>query len=164
MTKQIAVERLTIVSSKPFEEILRVIDAAIGHPDVRELQKAIAAAKTYPEMEPLVHKAVGATNLMEFMRFDLGKVIGKGRPGDTPKSVRLLVGNPLIMRQMAELVPDAGSYAPVTILIDERADGVHLSYDSHAMVSFLAPYKNMEALKIVKDLDLKVETLLATAS
>jgi hypothetical protein len=32
------------------------------------------------------------------------------------------------------------------------------------MVSFLAPYKNAEALKIAKDLDLKVETLLATAA
>jgi hypothetical protein len=162
MTKQIAVERLSVVSSKPFTDILNVIDAAIGHPDVRELQKAMAAAKTFPEMESLVHKAVGATNLMEFMRFDLGKVIGKGRPGDTPKSVRLLVGNPLIMRQMAELVPDAGSYAPVTILIDERADGVHLSYDR--MASLLAPYQNLEALKVAKDLDLKVETLLAKAA
>jgi len=29
-------------------------------------------------------------------------------------------------------VPDTASYAPVTILIDQRADGVHLSYDSMA--------------------------------
>jgi hypothetical protein len=41
-------------------------------------------------------------------------------------------------------VPDAGSYAPVTILIDERPDGVHLSYDR--MGSLLAPYGNAEAL------------------
>ena len=162
MTKQIAVERLSVVSSKPFTDILNVIDAAIGHPDVRELQQAIAAAKTYPEMESLVHNAVGATNLMEFMRFNLGEVIGKGRDGDTPKILRLLVGNPLIMRKMAELVPDAGSYAPVTLLIDERADGVHLSYDK--MASQLAPYKNSEALKVAEDLDLKIETLLAKAA
>jgi signal transduction protein with GAF and PtsI domain len=161
MTKKIAVERLNVVSSKPFEDILKVIDAAIGHPDVRELQKAMAASKSYPEMESLVHNAVGATNLMEFMRFDLGKVISKDKQS-TSQSVRLLVGNPLIMRQMAELVPDAGSYAPVTILIDERADGVHLSYDK--MASFLAPYKNADALKVAKDLDLKIETLLTTAA
>ena len=161
MTKKIAVERLNVVSSKPFEDILKVIDAAIGHPDVRELQKAMAASKSYSEMESLVHNAVGATNLMEFMRFDLGKVISKDKQS-TSQSVRLLVGNPLIMRQMAELVPDAGSYAPVTILIDERADGVHLSYDK--MASFLAPYKNADALKVAKDLDLKIETLLTTAA
>jgi hypothetical protein len=31
------------------------------------------------------------------------------------------------MKEMAKHVPDAGSYAPVTILVDEREDGVHLS-------------------------------------
>jgi hypothetical protein len=43
--------------------------------------------------------------------------------------IRLVIGNPLIMKEMAKHVPDAGSYAPVTVLVDERADGVHLSYD-----------------------------------
>jgi hypothetical protein len=66
------------------------------------------------------------------------------------------------MRQMAELVPDAGTYAPVTILIDERADGVHLSYDR--MASLLASYDKPEALKVAKYLDLKVEALLAKAA
>jgi hypothetical protein len=62
------------------------------------------------------------------------------------------------MKEMAKHVPDAGSYAPVTILVDERSDGVHLSYDK--MTSFLAPYENLEALKVAQDLDLKVENLL----
>jgi hypothetical protein len=59
---------------------------------------------------------------------------------------------------MLEHVPDAGSYAPVTILIDERPDGVHLSYDR--MASILAPYRKSEALKVARDLDAKVEVLL----
>jgi hypothetical protein len=63
---------------------------------------------------------------------------------------------------MAKHVPDAGSYAPVTVLVDERADGVHLSYDR--MVSFLAPYNNSEALKVARDLDEKVEALLSAAA
>ena len=42
----------------------------------------------------------------------------------TPKSVRLILGNPVIMKEMVKRVPDAGSYAPVTILIDQRSDGV----------------------------------------
>jgi hypothetical protein len=66
------------------------------------------------------------------------------------------------MKEMAKHVPDAGSYAPVTILVDERSDGVHLSYDK--MASFLAPYKNKEALKVAQDLDLKVENLLNQAA
>jgi hypothetical protein len=66
------------------------------------------------------------------------------------------------MKEMAKHVPDAGSYAPVTILIDERSDGVNLSYDK--MASFLAPYENKEALKVAQDLDLKVENLLNQAA
>jgi hypothetical protein len=49
-------------------------------------------------------------------------------------------------------VPDAGSYAPVTVLIDERPDGVHISYDK--MESYLLHYGSAEAL------DTKITTLL----
>jgi hypothetical protein len=66
------------------------------------------------------------------------------------------------MREMAKGVPDAASYAPVTILVDERSDGVHLSYDS--MASLLAPYASEEALAVARDLDAKIEGLLATAA
>ena len=76
--------------------------------------------------------------------------------------VRLVIGNPLIMMEMAKHVPDAGSYAPVTVLVDERADGVHLSYDR--MASFLAAYENRDALRVAKDLDNKIETLLREAA
>jgi hypothetical protein len=54
-------------------------------------------------------------------------------------------------------VPDAGSYAPLTILLEDRPDGVHLTYDK--MVSFLAPYRNAEALTIARDLDSAIERL-----
>jgi len=72
--------------------------------------------------------------------------------------VRFMIGNPLIMKEMAKHVPDAGSYAPVTILVDERPDGVHLSYDK--MASLLAPYGNPKALAVARDLDSKIENLL----
>jgi hypothetical protein len=50
-------------------------------------------------------------------------------------SVRLVIGNPLVMKEMAKHVPDAGSYAPVTVLVDEREDGMHLSYDTGTQIS-----------------------------
>ena len=62
------------------------------------------------------------------------------------------------MKEMAKHVPDAGAYAPVTILVDERPDGVHLSYDT--MASLLAPYANSDALAVARDLDSKIENLL----
>src|ERR671926_23706 len=99
---------------------------------------------------------------MEFARFDSGEVLRKERGGLGPRMLRLVVGNPLIMKEMAKAVPDAASYAPVTILVDERVDGVHLSYDS--MASLLAPYGSQSALSVARDLDAKVEHLLKTAA
>ena len=99
---------------------------------------------------------------MEFIRFDSGEVLRKERGGQGPKILRLVVGNPVIMKEMARTVPDAAAYAPVTILIDERADGVHLSYDS--MESLLAPYNSQPALAVARELDAKIEILLKTAA
>jgi hypothetical protein len=72
------------------------------------------------------------------------------------------VGDPLIMKEMVKRVPDAGAYVPVTILIDERSDGVHLSYDR--LQSLLAGYGDAEASRTAADLDTKVERLLMQAA
>ncbi|MFY9797869.1 MAG: DUF302 domain-containing protein [Candidatus Nitrosopolaris sp.] len=146
------------ITSKPFEEVLASLEAAIGHPDMVEYTKATHASHTFAEYESVVHKHLGPTGLMMFMKFDLGAVLRKETGLDTPKIVRYLIGNPLIAIEMTKYVPDAGSYAPVTILVDERPDGVHLSYDK--MASFLAPYGNSNALTVARDLDSKIENLL----
>ena len=99
---------------------------------------------------------------MSFVQFDHGTIVRKETGSDRPRMVRLVIGNPLIMKEMAKHVPDAGSYAPVTVLVDERPDGVHLSYDR--MVSFLAPYGNPDALAVAQSLDQKVEDLLRQAA
>ena len=160
--KKIDVQRFVVTSSKPFEEVVATLQAAIGQPVMSAFGRDIASASTYKELEQTVNKAVGSSGLMEFMRLDLGQVLRKERGPKAPKALRLIVGNPLIMKQMLEHVPDSGSYAPVTILIDERSDGVHLSYDR--MASFLSTYKNEQALGVAKDLDAKVEALLTAAA
>jgi uncharacterized protein (DUF302 family) len=99
---------------------------------------------------------------MLFMQLDQGAVLRKETGHDVPKIIRLLIGHPLIMKEMAKYVPDAGSYAPVTVLVDERPDGVHLSYD--LMASCLKAYGKAEALGVVEDLDAKVEALLTFAA
>jgi hypothetical protein len=60
------------------------------------------------------------TELMRSMKLDL-RFSRKESGRDSPKIVRLLVGHPLIMKEMARHTPEAGSYAPVTILVDERS-------------------------------------------
>jgi len=162
MITTIEIERFSLTSSRPFDEILAAIKAAVGHPDMVEFVKTTAAARTFPEFERTVREGLGKTGLMLFMELDHGSVIRKATGRDKPRIVRLIMGNPLIMQQMARHVPDAGSYAPVTVLVDERSDGVHVSYDR--MASLLAPYRNSDALAVARDLDKKVETLLLEAA
>jgi uncharacterized protein (DUF302 family) len=95
---------------------------------------------------------------MLFMKFDAGAVLRKETGLDKPKIVRFLIGNPLIMKEMAKHVPDAAAYAPVTVIAHEGPDGVHLGYDK--MASFLAPYGNLDAPAVARDLDSKVDHLL----
>jgi uncharacterized protein (DUF302 family) len=155
-------QRWSITSQKPFDDVLIAVEEGIGRPNMIEFVTKMTAATSYEEMQKLVQDSVSEIGLMEFMRLDHGAVLAKAGVRGDPKSIRLIVGNPLIMQSMARLVPDAGSYAPVTVLIDERPDGVHLSYDE--MASFLAPYGNAEALEVARDLDAKVKRLLQSAS
>src|SRR6266446_1372909 len=153
-----SMQRWSITSPKPFDDVVASVEEAIGRPNMIEFIANITAATSYEEMQKVIHDSVSEIGLMEFMRLDHGAVLAKAGVDGNLKSVRLIMGNPLIMQSMTRLVPDAGSYAPVTVLIDQHPDGVHLSYDE--MASFLAPYGNAEALRIGRDLDAKVKRLL----
>jgi uncharacterized protein (DUF302 family) len=161
-TTELRVQRFSVTSSKKFHEIVDAIQSAVGHPDMAKFVKNVSAAKTFDQLETIIHEAIGPSGFMEFVRFDLGEILRKLIGAQAPRNVRFVLGNPLVMSLMAQHVPDAGSYAPVTVLVDERSDGVHLSYDR--MASFLAGYGNSEALKVARELDAKIETLLTAAA
>jgi uncharacterized protein (DUF302 family) len=162
MIKKIEIERFSITSSKQFDQVVAALDATIGHPDMAEFGKSTHEARSFAELKRAVEKGLSKAGLMLFMRLDHGAVLRKETGRDTPRIIRFVIGNPLIMVEMAKHVPDAGSYAPVTVLVDERLDGVHLSYDR--MASFLSAYGNRDALRVAEDLDNKVETLLREAA
>jgi uncharacterized protein (DUF302 family) len=160
--RRFEIERFSVTSSRPFEAVVEALKAAIGRLDLVEFAKASKGPGTFAELKTVIERDLGKTGLMSFMELDHGAVLRKESGLNAPNSVRLVIGNPLIMKEMAKHVPDAGSYAPVTILVDQRSDGVHLSYDR--MTSLLAPYGNADALKVAQDLDLKVEKLLNQAA
>jgi uncharacterized protein (DUF302 family) len=161
-TRRIEIERFSVTTSKPFEAVVAALRAGVGRLDLVAFAKVSKSPSTFAELKEMINRDMGKTGLMLFLEFDHGAVVRKETGLDKPKIVRLVIGNPLVMKEMAKHVPDAGSYAPVTVLVDERADGVHLSYDR--MASFLAPYENKDALKVAQDLDHKVEKLLNDAA
>ncbi|MGY4623412.1 DUF302 domain-containing protein [Bradyrhizobium sp. USDA 4486] len=159
--RKIEIERLTIVSSKSFEAAISAVEAAVGRPDMREFSKSVREAANYAELKALVDRSVSDLGLMLFMKLDLGAVLRR-ESGRDVKAVRFIIGNPLVMKEMVKHVPDAGSYAPVSVLVDERPDGVNFSYDK--VESVLAPYGNAEGLAIARSLDDKVEKLMRHAA
>ncbi|MFY9938893.1 MAG: DUF302 domain-containing protein [Silvibacterium sp.] len=162
IVRNFTVEKFSVVSARTFEDVLAGLDKGIGRPNMMALHKQMGAATSFSELEKIIHSAVGSADLMEFLRLDLGAPIRLDPQANAFKIVRIIAGNPLIMKQMVEHVPDAGSYAPITILVYESHDGVHISYD--LMASFLAPYENQAALEVAKQLDVKVTKLMVEAA
>jgi hypothetical protein len=54
-TIEVPVRRISVVCSRPFHEIVRRLDANIGHPDMSAFHTAVVAATTVDDLEELVH-------------------------------------------------------------------------------------------------------------
>ena len=75
--QEVHVQRLNIVTSEPFDALVARIDAEIGHPDMATFHKSLTAAQNEAEMEKVVNRVTQPNGLMEFTRFDHGKVLQK---------------------------------------------------------------------------------------
>src|SRR6202050_2585860 len=125
--RRIEVERFSVTTPKPFESVVAALKAGIGRLDLFDFAKVSKSPGPFTELEEVINRDMGKTGLMLFLEFDHGAVLRKETGLNKPKIVRLVIGNPLVMKEMAKDVHDAGAYEPVTVLIDEREDGVHLS-------------------------------------
>jgi uncharacterized protein (DUF302 family) len=155
---EVEVERFSLTSAKPFDAVVAAFKSALGQPDMVDFFRKTRETASFADLERVVQSNLGPSELMLFAEFDLGDILRRETGSATPKIIRFVLGNPLIMKDMVKHAPDAGSYAPVTVLIDERRDGVRLSYDR--MGSCLRPYGSSAALAVAKALDAKIATLL----
>ena len=162
MIRKVEMERFTVISARPFDEVVATIKTSVGNPNIAEFWKSMQEATSAADLDAAIRRVLGKAGLMLFVEFDHGMIVRKGTERHNSRIIRLVIGNPLIMKEMAKHVPEAGSYAPVTVLVDERADGVHLSYDR--MASLLGTYGNNDALNVARHLDAKVEDLLRQAA
>jgi uncharacterized protein (DUF302 family) len=86
--RKIEVERLTFTSSKPFDEIVSALKAAIAQPNMAEFWKEIKGARTAAELSSRIEKAVGRTGLMLFAEFDHGAIVRRDTGREEPRIVR----------------------------------------------------------------------------
>src|SRR5258708_99545 len=106
-----------IESAKGLDVVVASVEEEMGRPNMIEFIANITAATSYEEMQKVIHDSVSEIGLMEFMRLDHGAVLAKAGVDGNLKSVRLIMGNPLIMQSMTRLVPESGSHSPGTMLI-----------------------------------------------
>jgi hypothetical protein len=107
--RRIEVERFSVTIPKPFESVVAALKAGVGRLDLIDFAKVSSSPGPFTELEEVINRDMGKTGLMLFLEFDHGAVLRKETRLDRPKIVRLVIGNPLVMKEMAKHVPDAGS-------------------------------------------------------
>jgi uncharacterized protein (DUF302 family) len=158
----VVLQRHIMHVDRPFQQVLDGIFSGITRPDMNQLFSKLAASTTYDEFSALVYQAQGTAGLMLFQRLDLDVALALD-PQDADRAgrqlVRLIAGNPVTMGEMTRNVSDAGSYVPVTILVEEMPGGsTRVAYDT--VSSALAPYQDSAASQVANELDAKVLELL----
>jgi hypothetical protein len=163
---EVVVRRHVLSSERPFASVLDGIFRGISQPDIGVLFSKLAASTSYEQASSLVQQAQGSVGLMRFLQLDLDSVLTldpQAQDWAGRRLVRLIAGNPVTMGQMTRHVADAGSYAPVTILIQEMPDGgTKVAYDTVA--SAIAPYHDAAASQVAQLLDTEVLGLLRRAA
>lgn len=159
----VPIRRVTVSTERPFDDVVAAVYAGLGRvPDFRGLVERWSTARDAEEFEAIVGAVSGSSGLIEFLSLDLGAALTIRDPARSRRLLRIIAGNPVTMSKMAATVIDAGSYAPITILIAERTEGTTLSYDRIA--SAIAPYASQEASAVATALDDAVVTLLQAAA
>ena len=163
---EVLMRRHVFDTGRPFAAVRDGIFGGISRPDIEALFGKLAVSTSYEQFSSLVQEAQGSAGLMRFLQLDEDKALtlDPQAPDWTGRRlIRLIAGNPVTMGQMTRHVADAGSYAPVTILIQERPDGgTRVAYDSVA--SAIAPYHNPAASQVADQLDTEVLGLLRQAT
>ena len=163
---EVPINRHMIESEQSFQDVMDGIFGGISRPDIRLLFSDLEASTSYEQFSSIVQQAQGSAGLMQFWQLHLDVALTLDpRATDQAKHrlVRLIAGNPVTMGEMTRHIADAGSYAPVTILIQELPDGgSRVAYDSVA--SAIAPYHDAAASKVARRLDAAVLTLLREAT
>jgi hypothetical protein len=159
---EVLMRRHVFDTEQPFSEVLDGVFGGISQPDIELLFSKLAASTSYEEFSSLVAQAQGSAGLMRFLQLDLDHALtldpqAQDRAGR--RLVRLIAGNPVTMGEMTRHVADAGSYAPVTILIQEMpGGGTRVAYDTVA--SAIALYHDAAASQVAERLDTEVLDLL----
>ena len=155
--------RVEVATSVGFDEVLSRLRALMGNAKLAEIVALAQEHTTEAEFARIVQdRFVGESGFMLFAEIDHGGWLS--RFGIDRRTVRWILGNPLIAVTMIRHDIAAGLFAPVEILVTETEDG------QGAIVTYVRPSslmvigENPPLLAAATVLDAKFDALVSRAT
>lgn len=155
--------RTVIKTSIRFDEVLTRLRARMGRASVQDI---VALARTPIAKDDFVHEVerrfVGESGFMLFAELDHGAWLSKFAIHQ--RTVRWILGNPLIAVTMIRHDITAGLFAPVELLVTEEEDGQGTTLTYVRPSSLMVTADNPPLLAAATALDEKYDRLVAMAT
>jgi uncharacterized protein (DUF302 family) len=154
--------RIEVETEKSFETVLKRLREQMGStaiPEVVKLAQEPISREEY--IRQVNEKYVGSSGFMLFAEFNHGGWLPKF--GINRRTVRWVLGNPLIAITMIRHDITAGLFAPVEILVTEAADGAGTAIAYVRPSSLMVVRENPSLLDAARALDEKLDALITNA-
>jgi uncharacterized protein (DUF302 family) len=155
--------RTEVTTSVGFDEVLARLRAQMGSAKVQEVVALAKTPMTEAEyVREVEERFVGESGFMLFAEIDHGGWLPKF--GINRRSVRWILGNPLIAITMIRHDITAGLFAPVELLVTEAKDGHGATLTYVRPSTLMVIDENPPLLDAAKALDEKYDRLVASAT
>ncbi len=152
--------RIEVDTSVPFDEVLRRLRGLMGDASVPAIVTLAKEARTQAEyVRKVEERFVGESGFMLFHEIDHGGWLPKF--GINRRTVRWILGNPLIAITMIRHDIKAGLFAPVEVLVTERENGPGTTIAYVRPSSLMVIEENPPLREAAKVLDEKLDALIA---
>ncbi|KKC01913.1 DUF302 domain-containing protein [Mycobacterium nebraskense] len=148
--------RVRYDSAKSYDEVLAALLADIGEQPV-PINDIATTTDSWQSYQERVESHVGPSGFMLFGIVDHGTWITKA--GIDRKTIRVILGNPLIAITMLRHDVTAGLFVPVELLLADEGAGSSLTYVKPSSLMVVEP--NPELLSAAEQLDAKLAALAA---
>jgi uncharacterized protein (DUF302 family) len=155
--------RIEVETRTSFDTVIQRLREQMGDATVREVVKLAKEPISQEAFVDRVNKQfVGASGFMVFAEFDHGGWLTQF--GLSRRTVRWVIGNPLIAITMIRHDITAGLFAPVEFLVTEAETGAGAAIAYVRPSSLMVVRENPPLLEAAKALDEKLDALIAKAT
>lgn len=148
---RIPLERHIIKTRRPFVAVIEEIRDIVGSSKAGSGPTSVGRSRRRVDGPPAPSKLVVLGEL------DIERA--SARDCDVGRLLRLLVDMPAATEELVRFLPEVGAYCPVTILVQQSADGgTRLVYDT--LASAISACEDEQSVVVARGLDAEVLALL----